>query len=289
MNWFRSTSALIVAALLVAIGFAQQSPLITAAGLKAIQLNSGVVIIDLRSEERFLAGHIPGAVQFDPTKLRDDRDRETWIPSPPEIAKMMRSLGVNNGSRVIAYDDEGGKEAVRLWFVLGAYGFENVQVLDGGIKSWEREGFELSTDPVPARTGDFTPRLTDNWVCPATEFLQRDSAVLVIDARSPEEHAGKQATPGAEIGRIPGSVNVDWRLNLEEDGTFKSLEVLRQLYMDRGITPDRTIVIHCGNGARAAHVLFVLRMLKYPNVRVYYGSIVDYSARPGVPFERSPN
>ncbi|MFN7171815.1 MAG: sulfurtransferase [Fimbriimonadaceae bacterium] len=289
MSWSKSTSVLLAVALFFSVGFARQSPLVQPAELQAAKLNPGVVVIDLRPEEEFLAGHIPGAVNLEPAKLRDGRDRETWIPSPPEIAKIIRPLGVNNDSRVIAYDDEGGRQAIRLWFVLGAYGFENVQVLDGGIKSWEREELELSTEPVRPGAGDFTPRVTENWVCPATEFLERDPSVLVIDARSPEEHTGQQATPEAEAGRVPGSVNVEWKLNLREDGTFKSLDELRELYEGRGITPDKTIIIHCGNGARAAHVLFALRMLNYPNVRVYYGSMVDYSARPGVPFERSPN
>ena len=69
-------------------------------------------------------------------------------------------------------------------------------------------------------------------------------------------------------------------------GTFKSLDELRSLYADRGITADKEIVAYCRIGERSSHTWFVLsELLGFPNVRNYDGSWTEYGSLVGVPIE----
>jgi len=54
------------------------------------------------------------------------------------------------------------------------------------------------------------------------------------------------------------------------DGAFKSADELRALFVERGITPDQSIVTYCVRGGLSTHMWFALTQLPgYPNVREY--------------------
>jgi thiosulfate/3-mercaptopyruvate sulfurtransferase len=74
---------------------------------------------------------------------------------------------------------------------------------------------------------------------------------------------------------------------VREDGTFKPAADLRQLYGNKGITPDKEIIAYCRIGERSSHTWFVLHyLLGYPNVRNYDGSWTEWGSSIGVPIER---
>jgi thiosulfate/3-mercaptopyruvate sulfurtransferase len=109
--------------------------------------------------------------------------------------------------------------------------------------------------------------------------------VVIADVRRPTEHFGFEVR-AARGGRVPGSINVLWRENLNEDWTFKSAEEIRARHEAVGITPDREVITYCQAGVRAAHAAIALRMAGYPNVRIYDGSWADWGNDPEVPIER---
>jgi thiosulfate/3-mercaptopyruvate sulfurtransferase len=74
---------------------------------------------------------------------------------------------------------------------------------------------------------------------------------------------------------------------VQEDGTFKTPEELRQLYQAKGITPDREVIAYCRIGERSSHTWFVLaELLGYGKVRNYDGSWTEYGSIVGAPIER---
>ena len=58
-------------------------------------------------------------------------------------------LGIGRGVQVVAYDQDTGMFASRLWWLLRYMGHEAVAVLDGGWARWSHEG-------RPSREGDET-------------------------------------------------------------------------------------------------------------------------------------
>ncbi|UOQ94003.1 hypothetical protein MUO14_03265 [Halobacillus shinanisalinarum] len=88
-------------------------------------------------------------------------------------------------------------------------------------------------------------------------------------------------------GHIPGAVNIPWKTATNDDGTFKSTEELRDIYADKGVTPDKEVITYCRIGERSAHTWFVLHeLLGYRNVRNYDGSWTEWGSMVGVPVER---
>lgn len=247
-----------------------------------------VRIVDMRDEKAYTAGHIPGAVHIEEGPLRNPEERFTYLPRPETFASLMEQAGIGNRTHVIVYDDQGGKMAARLWYVMSAFGHSRISLVNGGWNKWLAEKRTASTTvPTVART-HFMVKATPEMTCALPQLLARKRDVVVLDARSPDEYEGKTVSPNAaKAGRIPGAVNVEWKENVAGPNLeFKPADELRKLYAAKGITPNKEIVVHCASGGRAAQSLFTLKLLGYPKVKVYYGSFTDYSALPDVPIEK---
>ncbi len=243
-------------------------------------------IVDLRPRIAYDQGHIPGAVHLDFQKLRGTEDTLTYLPTPDTLKAMLRGAGVGSTTRVVAYDDSGNLHAARLWYVAGAYGFGKVSMLNGSWFRWSAESKPVSTAAEPARSGDFEPRREPAFGCTRPEVLARTKDVVVIDTRSAAEYRGETPGGASKAGRIPGAIHIEWRETLTAERTFKPDPEIRKILTDQGVTPDREIVTYCTVGWRASHVLFTLKRLGYPRVRVYYGSMADYTQHADAPLEK---
>jgi len=147
---------------------------------------------------------------------------------------------------VVLYDDQGGRSAARLWFVLSAYGHEKVSLVNGGWLKWSAEKRPVATDTPQAVAATFTPRKTPAMVCASPELLARKPDVVVLDTRSDAEFKGEQLSGGAKkTGRIPNSVNVDWKETVTGPYlVFKSAPDLKKLFESKGVTPDKEVVTY---------------------------------------------
>ncbi len=71
-----------------------------------------------------------------------------------------------------------------------------------------------------------------------------------------------------------------------EDGSFKPIDVLREMYREKGLTPDQEVVAYCRLGVRASYSWFVLKyLLGYERARNYDGSWTEWGNSVGVPIE----
>ena len=244
---------------------------------------------------RYDQGHIPGAIGFkwdedlSEAVKRDILDRETFEETVGEA-------GITEDSTVVFYGD--GR--IANWFALFAYwefkyyGHEDARVLDGGKEYWVENDYPM-TDEVP----DF-PAQTYNARGPFESIRAYrddiehaiDHGLPMVDVRSPEEFSGELIAPpdldetAQRGGHVPGASNVPVASVLNDDGTFKSPDELRQLYEDAGVTGEESTITYCRVGERASIEWFVLaELLGFEDVRNYDGSWTEWGNLIGAPIE----
>ncbi len=262
--------------------YARPELLVDTAWLQDHLADRGVRIVDLRPAADYAKGHVPGAVNLDEAGLRNVSDNETYLPAPDAFEAMVRKIGVDRRTRVVAYDSQGGRSATRLWYCLNVFGHDRFSLLDGGWGKWDRERRPVTTDAPTITPSNFRGSSRPGaFSCPTSAVLSRKPGTVVLDVRSKDEYTGvKSMVPGKSGGRIPGAVHVEWLENLEpETQLFRSADDLRALYNSRGVTPDKEVVTYCQSGGRASLSLFALHLLGFRRIKMYYGSFADYSAR----------
>ncbi len=245
--------------------------------------------------ESYDSGHIPGAIGWNWKNQLQDQLRRT-IASKEDFEKLLGESGIDNDTTIILYGDNNNWFAAWAYWLLKYYGHEKVKILDGGRKKWEAEDREFTTDKPDVESTSYTiTDIKDEYRAFRDDIKERleDNNFGLVDVRSHEEFVGEiLAPPGLNElsqrgGHIPGASNISWSNAVNEDGTFKSLDELKEIYESEGITPDKDIVAYCRIGERSAHSWFVLNeLLEYPNVRNYDGSWTEWGNLIDAPIER---
>ena len=243
-----------------------------------------------RGRDAYAAGHIPGAVFLDveadlsaPGGGRGSpRGRHPW-PSEEQVARVMGGAGIGPGVRVVAYDDQSGAIAARLWYVLQAHGHQDAAVLDGGIVKWIAEGRALETATPPPRTAQFVARLRPGAVVEKQDLATADRQVLMLDARAADRYRGDAEPIDPRAGHIPGAKSAPFAGNLTPGPipVFLPPAALRKRYAALGAEASPPIV-YCGSGVTACHDLLALAAAGLSG-SLYAGSWSEWSADPGLP------
>jgi thiosulfate/3-mercaptopyruvate sulfurtransferase len=239
-------------------------------------------------------GHIPGAVNFVwHTDFVDPVERN--IVSAERFQELVRAAGINDDTTVVLYGDSNNWFAAWGAWIFNVYGFEDVRLLDGGRVKWEADGRALSTDVPAFEAGAFTAAEPNDTLRALRDevlaIVEGETAGTLVDIRGAAEYNGEIFAPegvqelAVRAGHIPGAINVPWGQNVNEDGTFKSIEELQALYGGLGIDGSQPIVTYCRIGERAALTWFVLNQLLGYDVALYDGSWTEWGNSVGVPVE----
>jgi thiosulfate/3-mercaptopyruvate sulfurtransferase len=274
------------------------SNLLSAAALAALP-SEQVRIIDCRfrlqdppaGKALYDVGHIPGAQFFDLDEVLSAKPTASGhggrhpLPDIDTFVAHVQTAGINNDTRVVAYDDMGGLFAGRLWWLLKYLGHDRVQLLDGGVQAWQNAGYELATAVPSFPKGNFAANPRPEMVASIDEVKNSLDVpdVLLVDARASERYRGDTEPLDKQAGHIPGAINMPFAGNLTgglEGGLFKDPDALAERFAD--VQEAETIIAYCGSGVSAAHNVLAMDEIGIKS-KLYLGSWSDWSSRDDTP------
>ncbi|MDR6921263.1 MULTISPECIES: sulfurtransferase [Chryseobacterium] len=270
------------------------SPIISSSELKNISAEN-LIILDARAgkdmRQNYLEKHIEGArfidLDNDLAEIGEDAafGGRHPLPAVERFAETLVDLGISEDSRIVIYDDKNGANAAaRAWWMLKAFGFENVQVLDGGMQAAEQNGIEFSSGEETFDKALLTEK--DHWILPVVSLEDvenglRNNSSVVIDVRDAYRYRGESEPIDLVAGHIPGAINIPFSENLDETGSFLKPEVLKEKYSQLLQGKPEHLIIHCGSGVTACHTILALNYAGFNIPDLYVGSWSEWSRREG--------
>ena len=241
------------------------------------QLDKHLLIIDMRAPDRYVKGHIAGAVNLQYADLiRAEPPVGGLLADRQQLSQILSAIGLTPQHHVIAYDDEGNGRAARLLWTLDALGHQHFSLLNGGFTAWHEEGYKLQSGQVTTTPSDYQAQLSNPDVVADRHYILsrlQQSDFLPLDTRSPAEYYG-QNIRAARGGHIPGAVNFDWLEAIDQDRNLRfkpDAELLAQLQA-LGVSTDKEIVTYCQTHHRSSHTYIVLKHLGFTRIRGYHGA-----------------
>jgi thiosulfate/3-mercaptopyruvate sulfurtransferase len=254
--------------------------------------NTRLVEVDVDTSA-YDQGHIPGAVGWNwQTQLQDNIRRD--LIDKAALEALLSKSGISNDTTILLYGDNNNWFAAYAFWQLKYHGHKEVKLINGGRKKWLEEKRPITTEETKVAATTYRAGEPDESIRARRDevlaVVEKKKAGHLVDVRSVDEFTGKiLAPPGMtetaqRAGHIPGAANVPWAQAANEDGTFKSADVLASLYGAKGITGADETIAYCRIGERSSHTWFVLKyLLGYDNVRNYDGSWTEWGNLIGAP------
>lgn len=225
--------------------------------------DKSVRVIDVRRESDYKQDHISGAVNLPlATLLSDD--------SPERVLKLFNSMGIDDETSVVVYDDTFGALASRVAWTLEYIGHSDVSLLETTYGHWKSLGLENDSITPDIQNKTHSMNLQSN-ILATSEYLESAKSredVILIDNRERlnflEQH-------------IPGAISLPYRTLSSSDKILRSKEDMKRLLDNRGITENSEIITYCGSvGTLSGLAYYALKSVGVTNTKLYVRSFKEW-------------
>lgn len=272
--------------------------LISADDLVARLASGGLDVLDTRSGQdgagraAFEAGHIPGARHTDYAAdgWRAKRDGAPgMLPDADHLGRLIGRIGLDPARPVVivpaGQNVSDFAAAARIYWTLRHVGYRPVAILDGGHPAWVAAGLPMEQGPPPegVAPAPLGPASAYRAVVEDVETAIRSRSTTLLDARAPSYFQGKEKAPEARVaGHLPGALNIDYVTAYDAaTNRLKSMPELEALFA--GVPRGAPLISYCNTGHTAALNWFVLSELMGMQVRLYDGSMTEWTQDPSRP------
>jgi thiosulfate/3-mercaptopyruvate sulfurtransferase len=254
-----------------------------------------VVVVDCRfalgkpenGQAEYALDHIPGAFYLDLERdlsgpIMEHGGRHP-LPDLGALSLKFSELGIHTGTTVVAYDDQGGAMASRLWWLLRFLGHEKVYVLDGGYSAWKAAGHTVLAEVPHPQLAAFAPKVQRHMLISHFELQEKLGApgVVLLDSRERRRYLGLEEPIDKKAGHIPGARNFFWKDSLGQDGCWLPARAQQERFAE--LYPDEELIVYCGSGVTACPNVLALDEAGFKKVRLYAGSWSDW-----ISYEENP-
>lgn len=259
------------------------------------------VFIDVRDTESFISGHIPNAHNINEIFTYLSTSDKAGIEAiKAEFNKVFQAHGLTGNENIILYESclkTRFGASCRGSYLFNLFGYQNVRVLHGSWELWTKKGLNTSSEKtkLPEEKGSFQAKWNDSIFADKDDVLKaiEKKDTILLDVRDHDEWKGESSSPyGVDYaprkGRIPGAIHIFWKdFMYENDGVtyLKSPEEILKLTKEKGITPDKNIIVYCFKGARASNTFIALRTAGFENIKNYFASWNEWSRDPKCPID----
>jgi len=255
--------------------------IITAKEALKIVSENNVVLVDAQKSGDYEDGHVKGAVNISRNDITTFGPFPNMLASAKAIEKTLGENGISNDSAVIVYDHNNNMDAARLWWTMKVYGHKDVKVVSGGLEAMLDKGAEkATTTPDVSKVKYEIKEKNEDMIAKKEEVKSEinnpQDNVVLLDVRTQEEY---------NKGTIPGSIHFNYIDNNYYDSTFRPIRQIHTLYKDKGITPDKTVIMYCKTSIRAAQTYLALYNAGYRKLKIYDGAWIEWSSDSSLPVQ----
>ena len=259
-------------------------PLVSTTWLHQSFQNSKLIIIDVSDEKLYKQEHIPKSINSPLSHWRQKHGNYSLVKDKKNITKEFQRLGINKDSHVIIYSHYSNKKdilkASYIMWAMEYYGFTNTSMLDGGLKAWQEELFEMNTtEYIAIKQGTFQVKREVKLIADL-EFVKKEIGhANMIDARPAKYYFGSQKQVVlAKAGHIPQAKSYFWQYSFEGDYIKDKALLEKMLILGLNLEPNKITITYCTGGLETSMNFFILhRILGFNNIYLYDASMKEWA------------
>jgi thiosulfate/3-mercaptopyruvate sulfurtransferase len=223
--------------------------------------DKSVKVIDVRREEEYKQSHIPTSVNLPLANLLSD-------DSPERVLKMVQSLGIDDETSVVIYDDTFGALASRVAWTLEYIGHGNVSLLEMTFGEWKALGLENEQDISTTQNKEHSLNIKPEILATVDYLEQAKDRVVLLDNRERLNYLEQH---------IPGAINIPYRTLSSDGKILKSQQEILKLLDTRSIPSDKEVITYCGSvGTLSGLAYYALKSVGHTNVKLYVRSFKEW-------------